>query len=89
MAKPDPFDTTTSLIQNAIGSAKVLGENQRVARLVASSLGRLMAEADAADGGGGHALLDHAQSCIGPDDVKHIPWLMQALATLASQQTRH
>ena len=82
MGKPrqNPYLTTSELIANAIGTAKVLGENQRITNLVASSIGRFVLEMDDSDAG--DELLSHALSCIGEQDAEHVPKLYSALNAL-------
>jgi hypothetical protein len=86
MAKPrqNPYQTTSELIANAIGTAKVLGENRRITNLVSSSIGRFILEMDDSDAG--DELLAHALSCISAQDAEHVPTLHSALnALLASR----
>jgi hypothetical protein len=82
MGKPkqSPYQTTSELIANAIGTAKVLGENQRITNLVASSIGRFILEMDESDAG--DELLSHALSCISTQDAEHVPKLHSALNAL-------
>ena len=78
--KQNPYQTTSELIANAIGAAKVLGENQRITSLVASSIGRFILEMDNTDSG--DELLSHAISCISLQDAAHVPKLNSALNAL-------
>jgi hypothetical protein len=82
MGKPkqNPYQTTSELIANAIGTAKVLGENQRITNLVASSIGRFVLEMDNSDSG--DDLLSHALSCISTQDAEHVPKLYSTLNAL-------
>ncbi|OIR15361.1 hypothetical protein GALL_36830 [mine drainage metagenome] len=79
--KPNPYLTTSDLIANAIGTAKVFGENRRITNLVASSIGRLILEMDGS--GEGDELLAHALSCINAQDAEHVPALYSALNALS------
>lgn len=82
MGKPksNPYQATADLIANTIGTAKVLGENRRITNLVASSVGRFVAEMDDSDAG--DELLSHALSCISAQDAEHVPALHSALNAL-------
>jgi hypothetical protein len=80
MAKPNPYQATTDLIANAIGTGKVLGENRRITNLVASSVARFVLEMDDSDAG--DELLSHALSCISAQDAEHVPTLHSALSAL-------
>jgi hypothetical protein len=82
MAKPkhNPYQTTRELIANAIGTAKVLGENRRITNLVSSSIGKFILEMDSSDAG--DELLAHAISCISSQDAEHVPTLHSALNAL-------
>jgi len=81
---PNPYQATTDLIANAIGTAKVVGENRRITNLVAGSIARFAAEMDDSDAG--DQLLSHALSCISAQDAGHVPGLHSALnALLASR----
>jgi hypothetical protein len=82
MGKPkqNPYQTTSDLIANTIGTAKVLGENQRITNLVASSIGRFVLEMDNTDSG--DELLSHALSCINSQDAELVPKLHSALNAL-------
>ena len=78
--KQNPYQTTSELIANAIGTARVLGENQRITNLVASSIGRYILEMGDSDSG--DELLSHALSCISVQDAEHVPKLYSALNAL-------
>ena len=78
--KQSPYQTTSDLIANAIGTARVLGENQRITSLVASSIGRFILEMDDSDAG--DELLSHALSCISDQDAECVPKLHLALNAL-------
>jgi hypothetical protein len=80
-SKQNPYQTTSDLIANAIGTARVFGENRRITNLVASSIGRLILEMD--DSGEGDELLTHALSCISAQDAEHVPTLNSALNALS------
>lgn len=82
MAKPkaNPYQTTSELIANAIGTAKVLGENRRITNLVSSSIGKFILEMDDSDAG--DELLAHALSCISTQDAEHVPNLYSSLNAL-------
>jgi hypothetical protein len=82
MAKPkqNPYQTTSELIANAIGTAKVLGENRRITNLVSSSIGKFILEMDDSDAG--DELLAHALSCISAQDAAHVPTLHATLNAL-------
>jgi hypothetical protein len=86
MAKPkqNPYQTTSELIANAIGTAKVLGENRRITNLVSSSIGRFILEMDDSDAG--DELLAHALSCISAQDAEHVPTLHSALSALLASR---
>ena len=79
-SRQNPYQTTSDLIANAIGTARVLGENRRITNLVSSSIGRFILEMD--DTGSGDELLSHALSCISVEDVEHVPKLYSALKAL-------
>lgn len=79
--EPNPYQTASNLIANAIGTAKVFGENRRITNLVASSIGRLILEMDDSDEG--DKLLAHALSCISAQDAEHVPTLHSALSALS------
>jgi hypothetical protein len=79
--EPNPYQTASNLIANAIGTAKVFGENRRITNLVASSIGRLILEMDDSDGG--DELLAHALNCISAQDAEHVPTLYSALNALS------
>jgi hypothetical protein len=87
MAKPrqNPYQTTSELIANAIGTARVLGENRRITNLVSSSIGRFILEMDDSDAG--DELLAHALSCISAQDAEHVPTLHSALNALLVSRT--
>jgi hypothetical protein len=78
--KPNPYQTTSDLIANAIGTARVLGENKRITNLVSSSIGRFVLEMDDSDAG--DELLSHALSCISAKDAEYVPTLHAALNAL-------
>lgn len=82
MAKPkaNTYQTTSELIANAIGTAKVLGENRRITNLVSSSIGKFILEMDDSDAG--DELLAHALSCISTQDAEHVPSLYASLNAL-------
>jgi len=82
MAKPkqNPYQTTSELIANAIGTAKVLGENRRITNLVSSSIAKFILEMDNSDAG--DELLSHALSCINEQDAEYVPTLHSALNAL-------
>ena len=80
-SKPNPYQTTSDLIANAIGTAKVLGENRRITNLVASSIGKFILEMEDSDAG--DELLAHALSCISAQDAEHVPTLHSALNALS------
>ena len=82
MGKPkaNPYQATADLIANAIGTAKVLGENRRITNLVAGSVARFAAEMDDSDAG--DELLSHALECISEQDAAHVPALHSALNAL-------
>lgn len=82
--KPNPYVTTSELITNAIGTAKVLGENRRITNLVASSIGKLILELDESDAG--DELLTHALSCISAQDAEHVPSLYASLNALVASR---
>lgn len=77
--KPDPYLISRDLIANAIATAKVLGENRRITRLVASSVKRFMDDMD-----DGEALLSHALACISAEDAGDVPLLKAALLDLSA-----
>lgn len=80
MAKVDHYRTTARLIANAVGTAKVLGENARINRLVVGSVGRYMREMDATPGSApGEELLDFALDCLQEQGAGHAPALAAAL----------
>lgn len=83
MGKPkqNPYQATSDLIANAVGTAKVFGENRRITNLVASSIGRFILEMEGSDEGG--ELLTHALSCISAQDAEHVPTLYSALNALS------
>lgn len=82
MGKPklSPYQATSDLIANAIGTAKVFGENRRITNLVASSVGRFILEMEDSDAG--DELLSHALGCISAQDAEHVPTLHSALNAL-------
>ena len=82
MGKPkqNPYQTTSDLIANAIGTARIMGENQRITNLVASSIRRFILEMDDSDSG--DELLSHALSCISEQDAEQVPKLHSALNAL-------
>lgn len=83
MGKPAQslYQATSDLIANAIGTAKVFGENRRITNLVASSIGRFILEMEDSDAG--DELLSHALSCISTQDAEHVPILHSALHALS------
>lgn len=81
MAKTDPYKASEELIANAIGTARVFGENPRITRLVASSVGRFAAELDK-NGSPGAALVEHALELISEQDAQFVPGLLAALEKL-------
>lgn len=87
MKKPDPFEASAALISNAITTAKVLGENPRITRLVVSSVGRFAAELDGAavEGSPGRALLQYALTRISASDAPLVPKLHSGLNKLLLQ----
>jgi hypothetical protein len=78
--KINPYQATADLIANAIGTAKVFGENRRITNLVASSILRFAEEMDGSDAG--DELLSHALGCIGAQDAGHVPTLHSTLNAL-------
>jgi hypothetical protein len=82
MIKPrsNPYQATTDLIANAIGTAKVFGENRRISNLVASSILRFAEEMGDSDAG--DELFSHALECINEQDAGHVPALQLVLSTL-------
>jgi len=85
MARQDHYRATAGLIANAVMSARVLGENQRITRLVASSVGRFMQEMDATPGSApGEELLDFALDCLQEQGPECVPALASALRALAA-----
>ncbi|HEY3432984.1 MAG TPA: hypothetical protein VGK09_10590 [Rhodocyclaceae bacterium] len=92
--KPDPYEASAALIANAIGTAKVLGENSRITGLVVSSVGRFAAELDAATEEGatgtspGRALLQFALTRISAADAPLVPKLHGGLFKLLSSEYR-
>lgn len=83
MSKQDPFEAVTRLINSALTTAKIFGENQRASRLAASSVGRFMQELDASPGGRpGLELLEHALDLIDEEQEENVPLLMRGLASL-------
>ncbi len=78
--KPNPYQTTSDLIANAIVTAKVMGENRRITNLVASSIAKFILEMDDSDAG--DELLAHAASCISAQDATYVPTLHAALKAL-------
>ncbi len=80
MGKPNPYQATANLIANAIGTAKVFGENRRITNLVASSILRFAEEMNDSDAG--DELLSHALDCISARDAEHVPALHSALNAL-------
>ena len=85
--KPNPYEASAVLITNAINTAKVLGENPRITRLVVSSVGRFAAELDGAvtEGGTetpGRALLQFALTRISTADAPLVPKLHGGLNKL-------
>jgi hypothetical protein len=79
-SKLNPYQATSDLIANAIGTAKVFGENRRITNLVASSIGRFILEMEDSDAG--DELLAHALSCIRAQDAEHVPTLYSTLNAL-------
>jgi hypothetical protein len=89
--KPDPYAATAALIANAITTAKVLGENPRITRLVVSSVGRFAAELDGAVSDGsspGRALLQFALTRVSAADAPLVPKLHGDLNKLLIGATR-
>jgi hypothetical protein len=81
--KTDPFQASADLISNAIGTARVFGENPRITRLVASSVGRFAAELDKhPDGKPGAELVSYALEQISEQDSQFVPGLQAALEKL-------
>jgi hypothetical protein len=78
--RPNPYQTTSDLIANTIGTARVFGENRRITNLVSSSIGKLVLEMNDCDAG--EALLSHALSCISTQDAEYVPALHEALKAL-------
>lgn len=83
--KPDHFEATAALISNAIGTARVFGENPRITRLVASSIGRFAAELDNAPDtiAAGAQLIRYALAQISEQDALFVPKLHASLEELA------
>ena len=82
-AKTDFYRVTADLIANAVMSARVLGENPRITRLVAGSVGRYMREMDTAPGSApGEELLEFALDCLEERGPEQVPALAAALRAL-------
>lgn len=82
-AKTDFYRATADLIANAVMTARVLGENQRITRLVAGSVGRYMREMDTAPGSApGEELLEFALDCLEERGAEQVPALAAALRAL-------
>lgn len=86
MAKPktDHFEATAALISNAVGTARVFGENPRITRLVASSIGRFAVELDGMPETmrGGAQLIRYALAQISEQDALFVPKLHASLEEL-------
>ena len=83
--KTDPFQATADLIANALGTAKIFGENPRITRLVASSVGRFAAELDKdEDAEPGATLVSFALDRISDEDALVVPRLYASLKELAA-----
>ncbi|GAB2182262.1 hypothetical protein DLREEDagrD3_24850 [Denitratisoma sp. agr-D3] len=82
--KPDPFLASATLVDNAVTAARVLGENPRISRLVASSVGRFAAELAPEEG---QALIRHALARIGAEEVPLVPKLHGGLDKLLADNT--
>lgn len=90
--KVAPYEASAALIANAIGTAKVLGENPRITRLVVSSIGRFAAELDGASpvtsaAGPGRALLQYALTRISAADAPLVPELHNGLNKLLTKES--
>jgi hypothetical protein len=83
-SKADPFATTADLIANAISSARVFGENPRIARLVASSVGRFAQELAKDTPSEGARLRGYALAQISEQDALFVPRLVSSLETLGT-----
>jgi hypothetical protein len=83
--KTDPYEATADLISNAIGTARVFGENPRITRLVASTVGKFAIELDNAPDAGspGVRLVNYALAQISEQDALFIPKLHASLVELA------
>lgn len=77
--KPDPFLAAATLVDNAVTAARVLGENARISRLVASSVGRFAAELEPM---AGQTLIRHALARIGSEEAALVPKLQGSLNKL-------
>lgn len=88
MAEKDYRRIITDLIANAIGSSRVAGENSRITRLVAGSIGRFAAELRAAAREDeARDLVEHAAALLAENDGAD---LVPALtATVQAMAARH
>lgn len=82
----DPFQATADLISNAIGTARVFGENPRITRLVASSVGKFAIELDKTPDAvaPGAQLVTYALAQISEQDALFVPKLHASLLELAA-----
>ncbi|THF64203.1 hypothetical protein [Pseudothauera rhizosphaerae] len=85
MADKDYHAIVTDLIANAIRTSKVTGENGRITRLVAGSIGRFAAELKVGNQEDeAQALIEHAQELLAAGDgAEVVPALTAAVAALA------
>jgi len=84
MAEKDYHAVVTDLIANAIKTSKVTGENGRITRLVAGSIGRFAAELRGSDHADeARALIEHARELLDAGDgAEIVPSLTAAVAAL-------
>ena len=84
MAEKDYHAVVTNLIANAIKTSKVTGENGRITRLVAGSIGRFAAELRSSDQADeARALIEHARELLDAGDgAEIVPSLTAAVAAL-------
>lgn len=87
MADKDYHRIVADLIGNAIASARVTGENGRITRLVAGSIGRFAAELKlGAKADEAHKLVEDAVRLLEQQDgARIVPALSAAVETMASK----
>jgi hypothetical protein len=88
MAEKDYPRIVANLIANALGSARVVGENSRITRLVAGSIERFAAELRGSERSGeARALVEHAAALLAASDgAEVVPVLTATVEAMLAQR---